>query len=319
MTIADIYQTAIRMGIEADPRGKKGVKRSLERQKRAFDRLPKNQQKYYDQESLKNPYSDTRILFGDPTVSVNRVLVGIDIDSAELLLADRLNQRGEGIDLVITHHPVGIGLAGLHEVMELQIEMMAGYGVPVNVAEALLTKRMKEVERGISPINHNQAVDSARLLGLPMLSVHTPSDNLVYRHLTRLLEKKTPDTVGDVIDILLQIDEYQEAARGKSGPFIQIGSPESRAGRVVAAEITGGTEGAKEIYEKLSQAGIGTIVSMHASEKHFEETKKHYLNRVIAGHISSDSLGMNLFLDEVQKHGVDILACSGFIRVSRNS
>ena len=318
MTIEEIYQLAIQLGIGADPRGKTGVEKTLKRRKEQFEKLSKRDQALFDLESLTNPYADSRVVFGDRSVPVNKVLVGIDIYVGEMLLADRLNQKGEGIDLVIAHHPMGLGLAGLHEVMDVQIEMMASYGVPINIAEALLTKRIGEVERGISPINHNQPVDAARLLGIPLMNVHTPSDNLVHEFLTKFLAKKELERVGDIIDALLEIQEYQEAAKGKAGPAIQVGSPENRAGNVVAAEITGGTEGAHEIYEKLAHAGVGTIVSMHASEKHYEETKKHHLNRVIAGHISSDSLGMNLFLDQLEKKGIEIIPCSGLIRVSRN-
>lgn len=318
MTIGEIYELAIQMGIGADPRGKTGVQKALARTKKQFEKLSKKDQKFFDHESFTNPYSDSRIVFGDRSISVNKALVGIDVYTGEMLLADRLNQKGEGIDLVIAHHPMGLGLAGLHEVMDLQIEMMAGYGVPINIAEALLNKRIDEVGRGIAPINHNQPVDAARLLGIPLMNVHTPSDNLVHEFLTKFLEENQLDRVGDVVETLLQIPEYQEAAKGKTGPAIQVGSPDNRAGRVIAAEITGGTEGAHEIYEKLAHAGVGTIVSMHASEKHYEETKKHHLNRVIAGHISSDSLGMNLFLDKLEKKSIEILPCSGLIRISRN-
>ncbi len=59
-------------------------------------------------------------------------MVGIDIDGEELLLADKLGD----IDLVISHHPRGKALAGLDDVMDLQIEMLAHYGVPVNIAES---------------------------------------------------------------------------------------------------------------------------------------------------------------------------------------
>ena len=72
------------------------------------------------------------------------------------------------------------------------------------------------------------------------------------------------------------------------------------------------------IYEKLAIAGVGTIVGMHAAEDHRKECVKHHLNLVIAGHMSSDSLGMNLFLDELEKRGVKIIAASGLIRVSRS-
>jgi len=33
--------------------------------------------------------------------------------------------------------------------------------------------------------------------------------------------------------------------------------------------------------------------------------------------MSSDSLGMNLFLDELEKRGIEIVPCSGLIRISR--
>jgi len=318
MTIQDIYQLAIKMGIKADPRGRTGVVKSLARHQKQFEKLPKDQQKYFDQESLINPYSDTRILYGDPKTPVKKILVGIDMDTPEMLLANELNQKGQKIDLVLAHHPTGIALAGLHEVMEIQTELYADYGVPINIAEALLNKKIKEIERGVSPINHNQPTDTARLLDIPLMTCHTPADNQVYQYLTKNICQKNLDTIEDVVTELMKIPEYQKAAKLKSGPFIQVGSPENRAGRIVAAEITGGTEGSEEIYEQLAHAGIGTIISMHASEKHVKETQKHHINRVIAGHISSDSLGLNLFLDQLEKEGIKILSCSGFIRVSRN-
>jgi hypothetical protein len=42
------------------------------------------------------------------------------------------------------------------------------------------------------------------------------------------------------------------------------------------------------------------------------------INVVICGHCSTDSLGMNLFLDELEKRGIEIVSCSGLIRISRN-
>ncbi|MBI5254811.1 hypothetical protein HY932_03485, partial [Candidatus Falkowbacteria bacterium] len=48
-----------------------------------------------------------------------------------------------------------------------------------------------------------------------------------------------------------------------------------------------------------------------------DKANEYHMNVVIAGHISSDSLGMNLFLDELEKKGIEIVPCSGLIRVSR--
>ena len=56
---------------------------------------------------------------------------------------------------------------------------------------------------------------------------------------------------------------------------------------------------------------------MHQSEEHRKEAEAANINLVIAGHMSSDSLGMNIFLDELEKQGIEIIPCSGLIRFSR--
>ena len=81
--------------------------------------------------------------------------------------------------------------------------------------------------------------------------------------------------------------------------------------------MTGGTGGSKDAYEKLSQAGVSTVVGMHMSEDHRKEAEKHHINVLIAGHISSDSLGLNLLFDHVLKNKVELVPCSGFNRVTK--
>ena len=135
--------------------------------------------------------------------------------------------------------------------------------------------------------------------------------------LDKVIKRKKPETVGDIIKALKEIPEYQEAVKRKAGPKIFVGAEENSAGKIVLTELTGGTEGSVGIYEKMSQAGIGTVIGMHMDEERKKEAQKHFVNVVIAGHISSDSLGMNQFLDELEKKGVEIIPCSGLIRVSR--
>lgn len=317
MTLQEIYELGIKLGMEADPRGLAGVKKALGRCQKEFEELPEKEKAEFDSEVLKNPYADSRILFGEPAAKISRIMAGIDIGTGEMVLADRLSEKGEKIDLVLSHHPEGGALAGLADVMNVQIDLHEQAGVPVNVAESLLDKRISEVRRRFWPLNHFQAVDAAKLLNIPLMSMHTATDNLVYSFLKKVIDAKNPETVGDVLTLLKEIPEYKEAVKQGVGPILFTGSEKRRAGKVVPIEITGGTEGSKELYEKMSQAGVGTIVAMHASEEHRTEAEKHHLNLVIAGHISSDSLGMNLLLDEVEKQGVSILPCSGLIRVKR--
>ena len=318
MTLQQIYDLALSMGIKADPRGEKEVKAELARIKKHYDELSEKKKKYFDKESLVNPYSDSRIMYGDPKVNVKKVLVGIDAEDTEILLADRLNQRGEKIDLVISHHPFGHALAGLYEVMEMQIEMLAGIGVPVNVAHSLMQERKGLAHRKFSPLNHNQTIDTARLLSMPLLALHTIWDNLGNKFMQDYLSKKTFHTAGEVLDYVNEIPEFIESIKGKAGPFLASGSESGRAGKIMVG-FTGGTSPSKELYIEIAKAGVGTIVDMHVSEESLTELRKLHINVIDTGHMAADSIGANIFLDQLEKKGIQVIPCSGLIRIKRKS
>ncbi len=313
MRLGDIYKRAVETGIEYDPRGKREVKRELKRVKDEYKALSKEEKEIFDREKFQNPYADTRILHGDPEREIRRVMVGVDMEVGEILLADRLREKGTPVDLVLAHHPEGRAMITFYEVMEMQAEILHRFGVPINVAEDLLRERIKEVERRIMPINYSRAVDVARMLDLPFMCVHTPSDNMVATYLQRIFDREEPLRIKDILGILMEIPEYREAAKEGSPPKVLIGDKDRKAGKVFV-DMTGGTEGSKKAFERLSHAGVGTIVAMHLTEDHRKEAEKHHLNVVIAGHISSDNLGINLLLDRVLEQGMEIIPCSGFRR-----
>ena len=307
------------MGIKSDFRPKEHIKKHLKRIKEKYDKLSSEEKGLFNQERLENPYPDSGIHFSNGISNVKRVMAGIDIDSADLMIARYLNNHNPKkiIDLVVAHHPVGKSLADLSDVMHLQADILSQYGVPINIAESLMKIRIGEVSRGVNPINHYKVVDTARLLDLNLMNVHTPADNLVASFVDKKIKKDKPEYVGDVMKSLLEIEEYREAAKRGFGPVLFCGAEDNRVGKIALTEITGGTEGSAKIYEKLAHAGVGTIIGMHQSEEHRKEAEKAHINVVIAGHISSDSIGMNLLLDELEKKGIEIIPCSGLIRFSR--
>lgn len=317
MKLEEIYRLAVTMGIKADPRGKREVDRLLAREKESFDKLSTEEKEDYDQERLANPYADSRMLFGDPGTDIWSIMVGVDMEAQELLLADRLREKGRKVDLVLAHHPEGKALAALSEVMGVQADVWYNAGVPINVGEAVLEGRINEVMRLMLPLNHQRPVQAAELLDIPLMCVHTPCDNLVTSNLQKHFDKKGDKlTLKEVREELLKYPEYKMAARDNAGPTIVVGSEKRRAGRILV-DMTGGTGGPSESLEKLAAAGVGTLIGMHISEKNREEAEKHKMNVVIAGHDSSDSIGINLFVDELEKKGVEIIPCSGLYRVSR--
>lgn len=313
MTIQEIYKLAVQKGIEADFRSKEQIEKILQRRKDKYEKLPDAAKAEFDEDSFWNPYSDTRILHIAQDKEVKRALVGIDIEPAEILLAKQLGN----IDVVIAHHPIGRALAALHEVMELQCDVLNQYGVPINIAEGLMKERISEVSRGINARNHQRTVDTARLLGVNLMCLHTTSDNLAAKFLRENIENKNPEYLSDLMELLWAVPEYQQAMKNAAGPRIFVGAEENRCGKIALTELTGGTEGSPKLYERMVQAGIGTVVGMHVSEEHKKEAEASHLNVVIAGHMSSDSIGTNLIMDELEKQGIEIVACSGFIRVSR--
>lgn len=313
MKTIEIFNLAIEKGIEKDLRGSEKVNSLLKRRNEKYLKLNEEEKTFFDKEALTNPYMDSCIHNIALDKEIKKVLVGIDIDSGELLLADKLKD----IDLVIGHHPVGKGLSWLSDVMNLQIDILNKYGVPVNQAEKITKERISEVARSVNGANHMQVVDLARLLNLNYMNVHTPIDNLAADYLKDLLEKENVEYLGDIIKIFEKVEEYKEAMKIGTGPKIFVGNEDNRSGKIALTEITGGTEGSSKMYEKMAQAGIGTIIGMHMSEKNRREAEAANINVIIAGHMSSDSLGMNLFLDELEKQGMEIIPCSGLTRVKR--
>ncbi|MDO8663580.1 MAG: Nif3-like dinuclear metal center hexameric protein [Candidatus Wildermuthbacteria bacterium] len=314
MKIQEIYELAINKGIEADFRSKDRIEKVLARKKEKYDKLSEGEKEEFDLGSLVNPYSDSQILNVSHDKEVKRILVGIDIEPAEILLAKEIGQ----IDLVIAHHPSGKALANLADVMEVQCEVLSQYGVPINVAEGLMKEKISEVARGVNRLNHQRTVDAAKILGFNLMCLHTTCDNLAAKFLKDKIEKENLERIGDLVAFLKTIPEYKEAVKIGAGPKIFVGSQENRCGKIVLTEIAGGTEGSPKLYEKMANAGIGTVIGMHISEEHKKEAEAANVNVVIAGHMSSDSLGVNLFLDELEKKGIEIVPCSGLIRISRS-
>lgn len=317
MNLKDIYEIFIREGIKADLRNSKQIQGYLLGKKKEYRQLSPASRKFFDRECLKNPYADLRMLHGDPKRKVKRILVGIDIDVGELLLADQLAQRGEGFDLVLAHHPKGIALAGLHDVMNLQTDLLVNLGIKEKIAKDLMGKRIGEVTRSLHSSNHSRAVDAAKLLNVPLMCCHTPADNHVARYLQKLVRTKKPKTLKQMVDLLMREPEYQYGAAQKVGPGILIGNKKDKVGRIFV-DMTGGTEGSKDVFARLSQLGIQTLLGMHYSPAHFQKIKAEHIHVVNAGHIASDNLGMNLILDRLAKKGkFEIVECSGFRRVER--
>jgi hypothetical protein len=321
----EFFERALAVGRANDPRGEEGILAYLKKERRSFESLSAERKGDFDAERLTNPYHDSRILNGPEDTEIKGIMVGIDFEVGEVLLADTLRGRGALIDVCVAHHPEGYALSNMYRVMEMQADVLAKLGVPITVAEGILDPRLHEVKRRLMSQNHTRPVDAARLLGLPFCCLHTASDNCVTKYLQDMFDGTRAETVADVLEMLRALPEYAETRLRGTGLALLARSAKSETdlGRIRAGEVfvdmTGGTGGSKWMFEKLAEnTQVGTFVGMHISEENLEIAKKNHINVVVAGHTASDSLGMNLLLDGVLAgEDVAVTPCSGFNRVTR--
>ena len=80
--------------------------------------------------NLKEMPVDTDIMV--PGQDIKKVLVGVDMETAEILLAKEL-----GFDCVVSHHPKNIN-PDFADIMDHHIDKMTACGIPVNKAQRVL-------------------------------------------------------------------------------------------------------------------------------------------------------------------------------------
>jgi hypothetical protein len=70
-----------------------------------------------------------------------------------------------------------------------------------------------------------------------------------------------------------------------------------------------------EVLKAYFEAGVGTVLVMHFLEADLKEAREQKLtgNLVITGHMASDSIGINLFLDDLARRGVDVIRAGGIL------
>ena len=320
MKLNTLFKKSVEHGMEADVREKEFFDRQFKKEKDRQEGLKGWQAEIADEERTWNPYPDCRIINGTGEEEVKTMMIGIDIETPEVLLADRLREKGEKIDALFIHHPEGRALADLGAVMPLQVDVLAKAGVPVNHSEGHLRPRMDRIWRAIHADNLFRTERAAELLDIPAFCCHTITDNLVWRHMEKHICQKEFHDLGEILAAIYEMPEYKEFAKKGNPPIIVNGSSSNRPGKIVATEFTGGTNGPEDQLVAQAAAGVGTILSMHVTEKTLEKAKEHNVNMIQCSHMASDALGITLLLDKLDKEeagGFKPGDVSGVMRVKR--
>lgn len=248
----------------------------------------------------------------DNEKDIQKVLAGIDMSATELMIAKQL-----GFDCVAQHHPNGIVNKDASALFARDhMKKLMECGVPANQAQKLANARIQKMHQSGHARNKGTMSSIAKLLDINDLALHTPADILAERYTQKLLDdlsNRKPDcTCQDVIDELLTVREYQGAYNDQK-PEIWVGQKDSFAGKIYVVMYGVGAPSAEE-YNAMADAGIGTFITMHATPEVIEGVKKHNkANLIVAGHMSSDSLGFNQILDAWEAKGLEIVRINGII------
>ncbi len=257
---------------------------------------------------LKETPADSGVIV--PGENIRKVAFGVDIEVGEMLLAKEL-----GVDAVITHHPKGgLPMVEFHNVMSSQIDRMVQAGVPINKAQKALQERIEQVNRAHHVANYDRVMSAAKLMGMPFITIHTPADimaeKVIQQQLDKYLKKIDKPTLKDVINALEKISEFKLTL---AKPVIRVGKEDSFAGRVFVT-MAGGTSGGDKVAKAYFEAGIGTLVVMHMPDDTIKSVKQQNIgNVVVAGHMASDSVGINQVIEALEKQGIEVLRMSGVI------
>lgn len=242
---------------------------------------------------------------------LRRILVAIDVSVSELLLARNLD-----CDAVIAHHPAG-GKARLegYKVFLRHIEQMRRAGVPPDIAREAVKNKYRTLELQHHPDNYDQTTTAAKKLGMPLVSVHSPCDEIGRKMIIREISDLDEDsTVQELVSTIGSFPEFQKA---KTRIEVRLGTSRQKTGKIAISHACF-TNGGYDVAKAYFQNGTGTVCYIHISESDLTKLASENLgNLVVLGHIASDWLGINRLLHELEKKDVEFIATTDLYQPSR--
>jgi putative NIF3 family GTP cyclohydrolase 1 type 2 len=150
------------------------------------------------------------------------------------------------------------------------------------------------------------------------MNIHMPCDEIG----RKIIQDKIDDVCLIDKEISLErlnnmLNDIPEIKNAKTDSVIRIGNPLSKAGKVIFSHGRG-TNGGVEIAKAYYKAGFDTVIYIHISYGDYLKLRKtNERNLIITGHIASDSVGINPFIQELEKKGIVVDTIGGIIKNKR--
>ena len=185
-------------------------------------------------------------------------------------------------------------------------------------AEACINRYIEEKEQALED-TARMGPDMAKLLGFPLACIHTPADYYIGEGVRPVVEAAQPQTVGEIVQALMQIPEVQSAAHIGAEPRVMSGKENWPAGRMLL-KFGGGYGLPPDAFTLLGKAGVNTVVQIGCSPAQAQAAQEARVAIVRIAHAACDNIGINLLLDEVERRlgPLNVIPCNYFERVKRN-
>ena len=230
--------------------------------------------------------------------NINKVLVGIDIGTAELMLAKQLE-----CDAVIAHHPIGATTVNFYKVFDRHIDYMVGHGVPKKIAREAVEKLKERIETRNHANIYSNVVGAAKALAMPLVNIHQPCDEYMRQVILHAIKAGGTDYVSDIVKSISKIPEFRHAATQVQ---VRFGNQNNRAGHW-ALVVAAGTNGGFNIAKAYFQHGVSTVIYLHIDYGELMKMREEKLegNLVVMGHLAGDSIGLNGLAEHLENLGIE--------------
>jgi len=313
MQLERMFRKMIDVGWKAEWRDQATLEAQLVQRRAEYEALTGYEKKYYDLERLKNPFGCSRICSGAPDLDVRGMMVDINCTMSGILYAERLRERGRRIDTFFAHH--GIPPSGdlYPDITGTHYQVLVDYGVPELEARRIVDRTIQDytLRMGNEPAGFERHTDMA------LFNVHNPIDNLFGLRTARQIAREQPETIAELIELLLTMEEFVIDARYNVLPEIAVGTPGSKVGHVYLDVLGGICLNDAELTALLATGKVNTVVRL-AYNNCIRVCREAGVNLVMLPHNAHDNVGINLMLDQVlAEEPIDIIPVDGFYRVQR--
>lgn len=239
--------------------------------------------------------------------NIKKVLFGVDIDSSDLYYA-----KANGYDAVIAHHPQA-NIINANEVYKDHVKVMKSFGVPEEVARKAVEIKYEELRISIHGKNFDDTISVAKMLNMPFLNIHQPLDEIGRRLMQEKVDQVCKDENARLKDIVDALKGFSEMKSARTKVEILIGDENKRAGKTVVAHGTY-TNGGYHVANTYFENGVDTVIYIHISYGDYKRLKEENKgNLIISGHIASDAIGINPFVEELRRKGLEVTTIKGII------